>query len=306
MWSRPPCVTGRRSTRRTTVTSVVSRIGIASTSRGSEHRRDRRPGGRPARGERERGEQEPEQLAARVAHEDPRPVGRPEVERQEAGAREREREGEDEDELVLVHGRRVDREVDARDRRERRREPVHVVEQVEGVRDPHEPEERDRDAEHVVLDELDPQARRDRDRRRADLRRELRERAQVPDVVDQPGGEDEPRPGEDPGELPGRFEGADGERQEDAGRDSGRDGDPAERRRRAVVPALAARLGHEPRSDCRGAQQGPQGERRDWECGDRDDRVHAARRVAANPARSRAQARVTRPPAPGTGGSPSQ
>ena len=70
--------------------------------------------------------------------------------------------------------------------------------------------------------------------------------------------------------------------------------DPAERRRRAVVPALAARLGHEPRSDCRGAQQGPQGERRDWECGDRDDRVHAARRVAANPARSRAQARVTR------------
>ena len=91
--------------------------------------------------------------------------------------------------------------------------------------------------------------------------------------------------GEDPGELPGRFERADGERQEDAGGDSGRDGDPAEGRRRMVVPALAGGLGHEPRGDSRSAKQGPQGERRDWECGDRDDRVHAARRVAADPAR---------------------
>ena len=35
MWSRPPCVTGRFSTSRAIVTSVVSRIGIASTSSGS-------------------------------------------------------------------------------------------------------------------------------------------------------------------------------------------------------------------------------------------------------------------------------
>ena len=35
MWSRPPFVTGRPSSRRTTVTSVVSRIGTARTSSGS-------------------------------------------------------------------------------------------------------------------------------------------------------------------------------------------------------------------------------------------------------------------------------
>ena len=34
VWSRPPCVTGRPSSSRTTVTSVVSRIGTASTSSG--------------------------------------------------------------------------------------------------------------------------------------------------------------------------------------------------------------------------------------------------------------------------------
>ena len=34
MWSRPPCETGRPSSRRSTVTSVVSSIGTASTSSG--------------------------------------------------------------------------------------------------------------------------------------------------------------------------------------------------------------------------------------------------------------------------------
>ena len=35
LWSRPPCETGRPSSSRTIVTSVVSRIGTASTSTGS-------------------------------------------------------------------------------------------------------------------------------------------------------------------------------------------------------------------------------------------------------------------------------
>ena len=82
-----------------------------------EHRRDGRPRRRPARREAERGEEEPEQLAAPVAHEDVRAVAGPEVERQEAEARERQRERQDEDEVVLVDRRRVDREVQACDRR---------------------------------------------------------------------------------------------------------------------------------------------------------------------------------------------
>ena len=168
-----------------------------------QDRRDRRAGRRPARRERKGGEQEPEQLAARVAHEGTRAAGRPEVERQEAGAGEREGQREHEHEVVLVHGRGVDREVDARDRGERGGEAVHVVEQVERVRDPDEPEERDRDAEHVVRDELDAQARGDREPGGGELRGELRERAQVTEVVDAgPATKTIARAAEDPRELP--------------------------------------------------------------------------------------------------------
>ena len=240
-----------------------------------QHRGDRRAGGRPARGERQRGEQEPEQLAARVAHERARAAGRPEVEGQEAGAREGEREREDEHEIVLVHRRRVDREVDARDRGERRGQAVHVVEQVERVRDADEPEERDRDAEHVVLDELDAQARGDRDPGGGELRGELRQRAQVADVVEQAGDEDDRAAGEDSRRAPRSRSTAPTRSASStpAATPSG-DRNAAERRCRAVVPTLAGRLGDEGDGRRRGAEQGPQGERRHWEGGDRDDRVH--------------------------------
>ena len=134
----PPCVTGRRSASLLTVTSVVSRMGIASTRSGSSMVATVVPAARPARREAERGEEEPEQLAPRVPHEHLR-TARTEVERKEAEAGEREGEREHEDEVVLVDGRGVDREVEARHRRERRGEAVHVVEEVEGVRDADEP-----------------------------------------------------------------------------------------------------------------------------------------------------------------------
>ena len=110
-----------------------------------------------------------------------------------------------------MHRRRVDREVEAGDGRERRREAVHVVEQVERVRDPDEPEERDHDAQHVVRDELDAEPGGDRDPGRRELGDELRDRAQVPDVVDEPRDEQQPAPGEDSGQLPRRLHRVDGQ-----------------------------------------------------------------------------------------------
>ena len=112
---------------------------------------------------------------------------RPQVERQEADARERAGEREGEDEVARVHGDRVDREEAERDRGERRREAVHVVEQVERVRHADEPDDRDRVADPVVADELHLRAGREHDHGGADLRRELRERAEAVEVVDEPG-----------------------------------------------------------------------------------------------------------------------
>ena len=283
MWSVPPWVTGRRSASRRTVTSVVSRIGIASTRSGSSIVATRRSRRRPAGREAERAEQEAEQLAAAVAHEDARPVARPQVEREEAEAGEGQREREDEDEVVRMRRRRVDREVEACDGRERRRQAVHVVEQVEGVGDPHEPEDGDRDAQHVVRHELDPQAGRDRDPGGRDLRCELRQRAQMADVVDDPCDEEQPASGQDPGELPRRLHGTDGDRERDAGGEPAGDADAAERRRGALVPALSGRLRDELGRGGGGAQEGPEGERRDRQGGDRDGRFHGGQRVATVP-----------------------
>ena len=88
-----------------------------------------------------------------------------------------------------------------------------------------------------------------------------------------------------PASSHGRLHRADRERQQDAGGDADGDRDPAEGGRRPVVPALAGWLRHELGGRGRGTKQRPQGERRDWQGGDRDDRVHGATRVAADPAR---------------------
>ncbi len=130
-----------------------------------------------------------------------RPALRPQVEREEAAAREAERDRQREHGLVLVRRQRVDREVGARDDRQRRRETVHVVEQVEGVRDADEPEEADRPREDVVPDDLDVEPAREHDDGGGDLRGELRDRAQVAEIVDEPCDEDDRDAGEDPAEL---------------------------------------------------------------------------------------------------------
>ena len=173
-----------------------------------------------------------------------------------------------------MHRRGVDREVDARDRRERGREAVHVVEQVERVRDPDQPEERDRDAEHVVGDELDAETGGDREPRGGELGGELRARAQVTKVVDQAREEDDRAAAEDPGELPGGLDRADRECEEHADEEAGTHRTPPNVGVARGMPALSGRLRNELGGSGRGAKQRPQGERRDGQGGDRDDRVH--------------------------------
>ncbi len=186
------------------MTSVVSRIGIGQYQQRQEHGGDGRSRRRPAGGEPECGEHEPEHLAARVTHEHGRAAARTQVERQEAEAGKAEREREHEHDVVLVRGRRVDREVATGDGGERRGEPVHVVEQVERVRDPDEPHERDDGRDHVVRDQLDAEAGGHGDTRGRELCPELGERAQVPDVVDEPGREEDRTTGEDAEAAPRR------------------------------------------------------------------------------------------------------
>ena len=231
MWSFPPSVTGRFSRRRITVTSVVSRIGTASTSSGSSIVATVVPAVVQLAARPERGEHEAEHLAARVAHEHGRALARSQIEGQEAEAREAERECEHEDDVVLVGRGGVDREVAARDRRERRGEPVHVVEQVEGVGDADEPHDRDDGRDRAVPDQLHAEAGCNGDARRRELGGELGERAQVADVVHQPGDEEDRAAREDAEQLTGRVDRADGER---AGRHRRTDRARSRRRRTSV------------------------------------------------------------------------
>ena len=189
---------------------------------------------------------------------------------------------EDEDGVVLVLRQGVDREVRARDDRERRRQAVHVVEQVERVRDPDEPEETDRPCEDVVSDDLDVEPARQHDHRGDDLRAELRDRAQVPQVVHEPGDEDDGDAGEDPRELARPLDGARREREQDPGCEPREDADTAERGSRLLVPALVRRDGDEPRADRR-AEEKPEDRGGDDERGDRHDRNHNRDRVVEHP-----------------------
>src|ERR671938_557248 len=117
---------------RTTVTSVVSRIGTARTRIGRKSVATVVPAAF--------------QLADRPSAASAKPRSwLPESPMKTAArAREADGGGEDEHEPVRVRRDGVDREVGARDPGERRGEAVHVVEQVEGVRHPDEPDERDR------------------------------------------------------------------------------------------------------------------------------------------------------------------
>ena len=115
----------------------------------------------------------------------------PDVEGEEAGTREGNGEGKHEDEVVRVHRDGIDREVGACDPGHGRRDAVHVVEQVERVRHPDQPDDRERDGDPVVLDQLDRQPVGEHDRRRAALRRQLRRHRQPERVVEQPDGEEQ-------------------------------------------------------------------------------------------------------------------
>ena len=70
---------------------------------------------------------------------------------------------------------------------------------------------RDHDAQQVVRDELDAEPGGDRDPGGRELGDELRDRAQVPDVVDEPRDEQQPAPREDSGQLPRRLDRVDGQ-----------------------------------------------------------------------------------------------
>ncbi len=61
----------------------------------------------------------------------------------------------------------------------------------------------------------------------------------MPEVVDEPGDEDDRDPGEDPAELAAPLDAPGGERERDPGDEAREDPDAAERRRRLLVPALA-------------------------------------------------------------------
>ena len=274
MWSFPPCETGLRSRIRTIVTSVVSRIGIARISSGSSTvatvvpatvQLDASANDASAKPSTWLPESPMNTWAARPGR---RLNGR------KPDAREPERDREREHGVVRVLGRRVDREVRAGDRRQRRREPVHVVEQVERVRDPDEPEDPDTPREHVVSDDLDLEPAREHDHRGADLEPELDERAQVAQVVDEAGGEEERGAREDAAELAAPLERAGRERDADAGDEAEEDADAAEGRRGRLVPALPARVGDQPAAERR-AQEDPKNPDGDGQRGDRESRFHS-------------------------------
>src|SRR6478672_1887272 len=109
---------GRPSSRRTIVTSDVSRIGTASTMMGSKS-------------------------VATV---------QTEVVRQEADAGKADSEREGRNQIARVHGEGVDCKEGARNGGERGCEPIHVVEKIEGVRHPDEPEDADQRCEHRIAD----------------------------------------------------------------------------------------------------------------------------------------------------------
>ena len=118
---------------------------------------------------RERGQCQPDHLAARVAHEYGGGLPRPEVEREKAGDGERKCERDHEQKVVVVDPDGIDREEDRRHDGEAPGEAVHVVEEVEGVRHRHEPQEAEGRGGNAVVDDLHADPRCEHDARGAEL-----------------------------------------------------------------------------------------------------------------------------------------
>ena len=209
---------------------------------GQDEGRDRRLSHLQGRRDAARGEREAEDLAAGVAHEDPRGPLAAQVEGQErdAGAEQRERDDEDGDVRVQRCG--VDREEQRGDRGEHRGEAVHVVEHVERVRQPDQPQRREREGEPVIRDDRHLEAGREDYCRGAELDDELDDRRHAEDVVEHAGDEEHRAARDDPEHLLVRAgDRADGDRCADSDCEAGEDADAAEVGRRPVVPAVLAR-----------------------------------------------------------------
>ena len=128
--------------------------------------------------------------------------------------------------------------------------------------------------EHVVADDLDGEPAREHDPGRDELGGELQQRAEREDVVREPREEEErcslariPSSSDVGSTAPTATASS------DARDEAGEDSDAAEDRCRALVPALAGRLGHEPLGEV-GAQERPENECRDGQRRERDDRAH--------------------------------
>src|SRR4029450_13552185 len=104
----------------------------------------------------------------------------------------------------------------------------------------------------------------------------------MPDVVDEPGDEDDRDAGQDPAELTTPVDDPGCQRDPDAGDEPREDPDTAEQRRRLLVPALLRGDGDETRA-CRGAEEEPEGRETSRKCSGCDDPVHDRNRVIEPP-----------------------
>ena len=238
------------------MTSVVSRIGTASTSTGSSSVATVEPATVQLDASPSAASAKPSTWAPLSPMKTAAGPAEAEVVGQEADAGEADAEREQRDEVARMHRVRVDREERAGDRGERRREAVHVVEQVERVRHADQPGDADHRRDDGVADDLHAHARDEHERGGRALRAELRERRQMEEVVGEAGGEEDRAAAEDAAELAGRrneagCEGDPGRREQ-----SREDAAPAEQRRRAGVPAVRARCRHD-MAGCGGVQQAP-------------------------------------------------
>ena len=236
-WSRPPWWIGRPSTRRTAVTSAVSRIGIASTSSGMMSVAIV--------------DSATFQLVARPSEASVSPItwlpespmktaaglrGRKLKGRKPATASASASETTSRRSSSWIQTASIGEEERGHDG-EAPGEPVHVVEEVEGVRDRHEPEQAEGGGGDAVLDDLHADARREHDSGRGELPGELHGRRQGAEVVDQAEREDDRCAAGDAGELPGRLDRAGEQAGADACEQAEEDADAAER---AACPARAS------------------------------------------------------------------
>ena len=212
---------------------------------GQRNRRDRRPCLLVGRHQPERREHEADQLAAGVAHEDPRRARETEVVRQEAEQCEDEGRRDDEDVPVRVDEGGGERKAGCRHDAEAAREPVHVVEQVERVREADEPEHPDRPGKRLVRDEFDGDRAVQDEVRGDELGAQLRRRMQMDDVVEEAEREDDRAGAHHREHLLRDPDGPDAGGGEHGECEAREDADAAEGRRRARMPAVRPRIGAE-------------------------------------------------------------